>query len=289
MPARPNVRIALASYANGRNGIPIPPGDRLLRRELIAAGHRASHAVWSSKTENWKAFDAVIIRSCWDYHLRPKAFLDWIASLEAERIPVINAPALIRWNFDKRYLAALARAGIAIPDTVWLEPGESLDIAAYRRLHGWSAAVVKPFVSASAHRTRVRYRGLARGPALVQRFVPEIQTAGEWSLIFFAGTFSHAVRKLPASGDFRVQMEYGGSAAPARPTAAVLTFARRVLALSPVPPAFARIDIVHTAAGPVLMELELIEPELFLPPTGPAAARAAAAVLRQIHAQGPRP
>ena len=282
MPAR----IALASYATGRNGIDIPPGDRLLRRALLDAGHRASQALWSSPTQNWRAFDAVIIRSCWDYHLRPQAFLDWIASLESARVPVVNAPALVRWNYDKRYLAALATAGIAIPDSVWLAAGESLDLALHCRHQNWPAAVVKPLISASAHRTRIRHRGLARGPALVQQFVPEIQTAGEWSLVFLSGQFSHAVRKLPASGDFRVQMEYGGSAVPGRPPAPAVAFARRALAHAPATPAFARVDIVLTASGPLLMELELIEPELFFPPTGHEAARAAAAILAALNFPG---
>lgn len=275
--------MAIASFTDG-SSVSVPAGDRALRLALEERGHSVRQLVWSDSAPEWRDFDAVVIRSCWDYHLRPEEFLDWISRLEALGVPLVNPPPLIRWNLDKRYLAELHSSGIAIPDTLWLEDGESCELTRVCRERGWTSAVVKPLVSASAHRTEVRRTGNATGPAMVQEFVEEIRTAGEWSLMYLGGTFSHAVRKLPAADDFRVQSQFGGTSTPTVPPLEVQAFAAHALARLPSPAALARVDVVVGATGrPALMELEVIEPELFL--DGPAAGQAADAVLQALGAE----
>jgi glutathione synthase/RimK-type ligase-like ATP-grasp enzyme len=151
--------------------------------------------------------------------------------------------------------------------------------------------VVKPLVSASAWRTFVTETGtavvderawrelLGGSDGMVQEFIPEVQTAGEWSLIFFGGAFSHAVLKRPRAGDFRVQAELGGTAVLAEPPGALLDGARKVLALVEEPLLFARVDGVERNGGFLLMELELIEPQLFLGADVGAPARFADAIV----------
>jgi glutathione synthase/RimK-type ligase-like ATP-grasp enzyme len=158
-------------------------------------------------------------------------------------------------------------------------------------LEAWGAdrAVLKPRVSATAYGTHVvsRERGIdaADWPALehsgclLQLFVREIQSRGEISLVFLDGGFSHAVRKRPIAGDFRVQADFGGSLETAAPSGDTIGFGTAVLTAAARPWLYARVDLVETDGGPVLMELELIEPDLFLTPVG--AARLAEALIRQ--------
>ena len=234
--------------------------------------------LWRDAPVDWRAFDAVLVRSCWDYHLYVDEFAAWVDRLEASGVKVVNSPAVIRWNLRKSYLAELCAAGVTIPDSVWVD--DSIDVARVCAERGWTSAVVKPLVSASAHGTSVRHDGEVRGPVIVQEFLNEIHDGGEWSLMHFGGQYSHAVVKRPADGDFRVQMEYGGSAVADDPPVEIRDFAARALAAAPGPTAFARVDVVVSRRrGPVLMELELIEPELFLDSSAGASDRLAAAIL----------
>mgnify|MGYP000892866277 CR=1 FL=1 len=272
------MRLALATHQPG----PLPESDELLRRALERRGVNAVAEVWSHPGVGWHHYDAVVIRSCWDYHLR---LPEWLAWLDRVPVPLINPAPLIRWNLDKRYLAQL---DVPLPDSVWLANADDrVDLGHLCRSRRWPAAVVKPLVSASAWRTELRTAGVAQGPALVQEYLPEI-SRGEWSLMYFQSVYSHAVRKMPAPGDFRVQSEFGGGYAPATPPRAVLELGGRVLAQLPEPPALARIDIVERLnADPVLMEAEVIEPELFLTESSAAPSLAAAAVLRAVLALEP--
>ena len=246
----------------------LPLSDRLLREAL-----QAEVAVWSDPNVDWSRYDAVVVRSCWDYHLRPDEFLRWI-----NRVPVclVNSAELIRWNLDKRYLREFSES---IPETIWLDDHDTCDIAMVCRERGWQAAVVKPLISASAYGTEKLSTGMATGPAMVQRYLPQIRDRGEWSLLYFGGVYSHAILKNPAPGDFRVQKEFGGTYQHADPPGDLLHFATRVLQSLPQSPVIARVDLLED--GPVLMELELIEPEIFL--QGPESVRRAAdAILADV-------
>jgi glutathione synthase/RimK-type ligase-like ATP-grasp enzyme len=257
-------RIALASCAAWPN---LSEDDRLLIPALQQFNVEAVPAIWDGSVD-WTQFDLVIVRSCWDYHLRPSKFLGWITKLEKAGVPVQNLPHLIRWNADKRYLRQLRESGASIPHSVWIEDREEVNVHHIMQEQDWISAVVKPTVSASAHNLRRVGKDdpvvSLKGPALVQQFIPEIVSSGEWSLVFLGGEFSHAVIKRPGPEDFRVQSQFGGKSTLANPRAEIVEEARRVVASLPGEPLYARIDGVDCAGQFVLMEVELIEPELFL-------------------------
>jgi hypothetical protein len=266
-------RIALATYAKLAT---LNDDDRLLVPALAALGVTAVPAVWDSDAVCWDEFQGVLIRSCWDYHLRPGEFLDWIGRLARAGVAVWNPGDLLRWNHHKRYLRDLAARGVATVPTRWLTRGEAVDLESLLAGLGWRAAVVKPAVSASAFgtwRTTVETASgdqgrldelLSAGDVMVQPLLSEVGDAGEWSLVFFGRRFSHAVLKRPAAGDYRVQWEFGGSAVSASPPAPLIADAERVIAAAPGVPLYARVDGVERAGRLVLTELELIEPHLFL-------------------------
>ena len=256
--------VALATHG----GCPkLSADDQLLIPYLRDFDIEAKAMVWDNQETDWSEFDQVIIRSCWDYHLRLPEFLAWIAVVESHDVDLQNSGPLVRWNADKRYLRRLEQFGISIPETHWLSENEEASLGDVLAAHGWDCAVVKPTVSATAHKTRLVPRDtdeILRGPAVVQKFIPEIQTQGESSFIFFHGEFSHAVCKLPATGDFRVQTEFGGSVREFDPSRSLIDAATEVLREVEYQPLYARVDGLEREGKFVLMELELIEPILFL-------------------------
>jgi glutathione synthase/RimK-type ligase-like ATP-grasp enzyme len=272
-PAGPQIALA-TSLAD------LPPGDAALLEALRRQGARAAPAIWSSSCVDWAQYDLVVIRSCWDYHLRLNEFLAWVAALDAAGVRVLNVPALVRWNARKTYLRELDAIGLPVPETLWLDERDTVDVAAVCRARGWERAVVKPVVSASAYRTARRRTGIARGPAMVQAFQPAILREGEWSVVFLGGRRSHDVRKRARASDFRVQQEHGGTAHVEAAPGAVRALAGRAVSHLPVPAAFARIDIVADGDEARLMEVEVIEPELFLDLVPGAADRAASVLLK---------
>jgi glutathione synthase/RimK-type ligase-like ATP-grasp enzyme len=239
---------------------------------------------WNEPAADFEGFDAVVLRSNWDYHFDPEAFLGWLDRLERAGARIFNPPALVRWNLSKRYLMALQAAGVPTVATTGLEDETRAGLEAIMRRHGWRACVLKPEIGASAHDTRLVTEetlaeaataiatGAIRRPVLVQPFVEEVRTRGEWSLVFIEGDLTHSVLKRPAAGDFRVQSHLGGTvhAEPAPPGA--LPAARAALAALPLPPLYARIDAVETPAGVLIMEVEVNEPSLFFTHAPPAAA-----------------
>lgn len=279
-------RIALATSATYRD---LTADDRLLLEPLAACGLEAQPAVWTDPAFDWSTCDAVVIRSCWDYHLKPEEFLRWITVLETAQVPVFNSPALVRWNTNKTYLRDLEARGTAIVPTLWPEPGASLDLRWQLLKLGWDKAVIKPRISATAYRTQLvtaedanstqeLFDELREGAGvMVQEFMDSIVTEGEWSLIFFGGEFSHAVLKTPNIGDFRVQNDFGGTSRPADPPECVLESATRVV-ISVEPSIYTRVDGVVQNGQFLLMELELIEPALFLESQAAAPSRFARAI-----------
>jgi len=276
--------------------------DRLLLAPLAKLGIHAEPAIWDDPHTEWLRYAAIVLRSCWDYHLKPDLFLRWILALEAEGVLVFNAAPLVRWNADKAYLRDLEPKGIHIVPTFWADhhPHTSCEQIPIRlkdklRELGWPKAVVKPRISATAHRTLLvsaadaedaqsHFDELRRGPGvMVQKFMEGIASEGEWSLIFFAGVFSHAVLKRPRSGDFRVQNDFGGTSQVGDPPSSVLAAA--TLAVQAVDATvYARVDGVVEDGQFHLMELELIEPALFLAEHPEAAGRFAEAIALQVSA-----
>jgi len=282
-------RIALATYTKLPS---LNEDDLLLVPALRELGVTAVPAVWDSPDVCWEEFQGVVVRSCWDYHRRLEEFLAWVTRLERAGVAVWNPPAVLRWNSHKGYLRDLAARGVSIVPTRWLERAAAVDLAGLLRDAAWRQAVVKPAVSASAHgtwRTSVETASadqrqldelLRAGDVMVQPFMREVRDTGEWSMLFLGGRFSHAVLKRPGAGagDYRVQWEFGGSAVTMAPPGRLLADAEAVMAAVPGHPLYARVDGVEREGRLVLMELELIEPHLFLGWDAGAAARLAGAL-----------
>jgi glutathione synthase/RimK-type ligase-like ATP-grasp enzyme len=288
MSAPTSFRLALATCAH----LPgIHPDDVHLASALARLGVEPVSCIWTDPEVEWAGFDAVLIRTTWDYFQRYGEFLRWLEELP---VPTINARPLLRWNSDKRYLLELAGRGV---DVV---PGRVAPAAQLPELLGAMRGqdlVVKPTVSGGAWNTLRGTagdpdfeRGLAALPSthdyLVQAFVPEIARDGEWSLLFFDGEFSHAVLKRASTGEFRVQSQFGGSVEPVEPGAAMLASARQALdavaALGHADHAYARVDGVVVGGRFRLMELEMIEPALFLAQRPEAAGRFARMLRRRL-------
>jgi glutathione synthase/RimK-type ligase-like ATP-grasp enzyme len=284
-------RVALATYDAAPD---LAPDDQLLAAALERAGIRASPAVWSDRSVDWRSFDAVVIRSCWDYHRRHGEFVAWLDALDASRRPVWNPTPMVRWNSDKRYLIDLAQRAVATVPTRIVERGSPVRVSDVVHAEGWTRFVVKPAVSASAHETHALElplgaddraaieRVVANGDALVQPFVDEVTTDGELSLIFFDGEFSHAAIKRSRRGDFRVQTEHGGTVARIDVVPSIVAEARRSLDALDELPLYARVDGVGDERSFRLMELELIEPNVFLAVADGSANRFAAAIAGRL-------
>ena len=284
-------RVALATYAAAPR---LAPDDQLLVPALAALGIDAVPAVWSDPSVAWKSFDAIVIRSCWDYHRRYDEFLRWLDALDVRGCRVWNSTTIVRWNSNKRYLVDLAARGVPTVPTRIGAGASAGAIADVAGAEGWTRFVVKPAVSASAYETHALVfplgeedrrsidRVVAHGDVLVQPFLDEVTTDGELSLIFFDGVFSHAAIKRSRPGDFRVQTEHGGTAAPIDVAPAIVAQAGRAIEALDETPLYARVDGVGDDRSFRLMELELIEPHVFLGAAGPAAERFARAVARRL-------
>lgn len=257
--------IVFATYEDRPEG---EDDDRRAAAAIRARGHAVACVPWTRPLPDGTR--AVVLRSTWDYFHRLPDFLGW---LDALSVPVFNDAATVHANVDKRYLRDLEARGVPVVETAWPTPGDRLaDVLA---AHAWREAVVKPAVSGGAFETfrvragdakaaQARFEALlARGAVLVQPFLPEVVTAGELSLVYLGGSFSHAVVKRTRPGDFRVQGRFGGTHAPA-PDAPVAE-ADALLRLAGADALlYARVDGLVRAGRFTLMELELTEPSLFL-------------------------
>jgi len=282
-------RVALVTSSKLPN---LTADDRLLLAPL-EHGIQAEPAIWDDAAVDWSSYDAIVLRSTWDYHLKPEKFLRWIDAQATAGTPLWNPATLVCWNANKTYLRDLDAKGIAIVPTIWPERGEPATL--HERLHelGWKKAVIKPRISATAYRTHLITAenadsaqtlfedSLAGAGVMVQKFMDSIIDEGEWSLMFFDGVFSHAILKTPASGDFRVQSDFGGSDRLVEPPAHVLQSARDILGKIE-PTLYARVDGVVEDDQFYLMELELIEPALFLSSRPGAPLRFAEAIAKKL-------
>jgi glutathione synthase/RimK-type ligase-like ATP-grasp enzyme len=268
--------------------------DQLLAAALNRVGLETAATIWNDPDERWEAYDAIVLRSCWDYHHHPEAFLRWLDRLEARGALVYNAVPTLRWNLAKTYLRDLEASGIRITPTAWVPQGSVTTLGAIADSVGWETLIVKPTVSANAYETwrvdagavtghEARFARLVRERDLmVQPFLTAILTEGELSVVFLAGDFSHAVRKRPGPGDFRVQSQFGGSAERVEVAGSVVRQAAAALAAAPGAALYARVDGVVSGGELILTELELVEPSLFFSLDDRAADRLAAALERAV-------
>lgn len=271
-----NVKIALVT-ARQRPEVNVDHDMPFLVEALKATTVEAVAIAWDAPGVDWSAFDLVVIRSPWDYSWRSEEFLRWVERT-SEVTRFANDASVVRWNADKRYLRELADSGVPIIPTEFLAPGDPIDLT------GRSADfVVKPAVGAGA-RYAARYRPdeveLAAenvrqihhegATAMVQPYVQAIDTAGECALVFVRNKFLHAIRKkavLSVGLRYDERRDAHPGTEPWQPTPAALRLAEQALAAIPQRDdlLYARIDMVVDADGsPVLTELELIEPNLYL-------------------------
>ena len=241
---------------------------------------------WSDPSIDWSSFDVAMLSSTWDYHERPDEFRAWLRAAASATL-LRNPLEMVEWNLDKGYLRELEAAGVPAIPTVWSQPGAEAQAAAEIEQLGADDVVIKPVIDLGA-RNLVRIeaslvpRMLPRFevPTMAQPYVPSVATEGELSLVYLGGELSHSLRKLPARGDFRVQPQYGGTHEPLEPPREAVAIATSALAATPGDPLYARVDLVRLDSGELaLIELELIEPALYLDVAPSSAGVLAAALL----------
>ena len=237
---------------------------------LTAVGLIVEPRVWTDPGD-LSGYDLILPLFAWGYQRDVAVWYALLDRLESEALPVVNPVPVLRWNSDKAYLAELGAKGVAVVPTIEVAALGDAVLAAARAELDAEEVVIKPAISGGADGTH-RIAAGAAVPAdalgqrrLVQPLMPGILTEGEYSLFFFDGKFSHAIVKRPASGDFRVQEQFGGRESDWDASAEARALAAAALAAAPAPPVYARVDMVGDATGKLhIMELELIEPSLFL-------------------------
>lgn len=276
--------------------------DALVRAPLERLGWTLHDVPWRSGSVPWDEYDVVVVRTTWDYQDAPSEFMDRLGTIAAAT-RLENPLGIIRWNLDKRYLRTLAELGVRIVPTTWGEHATSSDLHASFDDFATDQIVVKPQIGANADDTVwlklddpdlddvVHHAAglFSRRGFMLQPFMPSVLDEGEYSLIYFSGEYSHAILKTPKPADFRVQEEHGGVIRPASPEPLLRRRADAVMAALAAAahggarpggaPLYARVDLVRTADDDfALMELELIEPSLYLSYDSGAAERFAAAI-----------
>ena len=238
-------------------------------------GWRVETLCWRAPAIDWSDFDAVYIGTAWDYPKAANEFLQTLQRIEDAGATLVNPLEIVQWNVDKSYLRDLQTRGVSVVPTSWIRDSGALDLDAEFARFDCERIVVKPLVSTNATDTFALSKTTAgefrsviddaffARPCMVQPFVSSIESAGEVSLFYIDSALTHAIRKIPRAGDFRVQEEHGASLAVIEPTAEMLSCASPVLPTVSPQPVYARIDIVEGAGGWQLMELELIEPSLY--------------------------
>ncbi|MGC4046380.1 MAG: hypothetical protein QM758_21525 [Armatimonas sp.] len=289
-------------------GSVVPEGDSYLANILADDGllqaALAMHDIdsvrvdWSEPTVDWSSFDAALFRTTWDYFDRFPEFSAWLAQAE-KQTHLLNPTELLWWNVDKHYLADLEARGVPIVPSRFLEKGSDTPLLTLLEESGWDEAVLKPCVSGGARHTyrlnqvtaanydAITAELLQSEAMMLQPFITDIMAGGEDSLMVIGGKYTHAVRKIAKPGDFRVQDDHGGTVHPLTPSAAQIAFAEKAVAACNPMPLYARVDVVRDAAGNLaLMELELVEPELWLrlcPAAAIALARSVSGALINLH------
>jgi glutathione synthase/RimK-type ligase-like ATP-grasp enzyme len=265
----------------------ITPSDRLYAKALERRGLKVEGAAWDGPRSAFADADAVVLRSTWGYYRTLDAFRDWTETMAATT-RLFNPIGLVRWNLRKDYVGKLAAAGVRVPATRIV----AREAAAIERVFdeaGWHRAVVKPATGASGHAVELLTRGgigdavprLAAGDVLVQEFLPEI-AEGELSRVYFDGVFSHAIRKRPPSGEFRVNSHFGATRAAETPSRAMIEQAAAALRVLPEIPLYARVDGVVRDGALIVIEVEVLEPALFMEFDPAAAERFAEATVKRL-------
>jgi glutathione synthase/RimK-type ligase-like ATP-grasp enzyme len=262
--------------------------DRVFHAALEAGGIDARQCVWDDPRVDWTNFDLVLIRTTWDYQEKREAFVAWARHLP---VPLYNPPTIIQWNTHKSYLRDLEARGVPIVPTEWLARGTTPDIASLCDRRGWGRAFLKPCVGATSRETlrfnagdpaaqRHAERLLVHEDLMLQPYLSRVETDGELSAIFIDGELTHAVRKVPVAGDYRVQDDFGAKDYE-------IAFPDETLARDAVDAVtgkllYARADFLVGDEGLLLTELELVEPSFFFRHAEHAADRLAFAIAKLL-------
>lgn len=270
--------------------------DDLLAEQLGRRGLEVTRPRWDDPEVDWDRPDLALVRTTWDYADRREEFLAWAEAVGA-RTTVENPPHVLRWNTHKSYLLELEERGAPVVPTAWLGLGDRVDVAEILRSRGWPRAVVKPAVgvggrglllvdAARADESAAAVAELvAAGDVLVQPFLERVRDRGELSVVVLDGEVSHAVRKRPEAGEYRVHADRGASYEPVDPGAETAALARWVVEATGQRLLIARVDLLEDEVGAwQLVELEATEPDLYLTVAPGAADMLAEAVLRRLRA-----
>lgn len=264
------MRVGLATAAHLPSG---SEDDQVLINAMRVAGMEPVSVVWDAP-QHWNEFDVVVLRSIWDYHLKYPRFLEWLDELDRTGVPVHNSTNLVRWNADKKYMLELESRGVRITPSRLVTASDDVTLSQIAAATKWRSLVVKPTVASTGYETwlcetPVTDESEARFAAQKQKMNVLVQEyaagvlEGEVSMVFLDGRYSHSVLKRAAGSEFRVHIEHGGTVESVYPTNAHIEWAESVVAAAPSRWAYARVDMVNDQAGPLLMELELLDPELF--------------------------
>jgi glutathione synthase/RimK-type ligase-like ATP-grasp enzyme len=248
--------------------------DQQLIPALAKYNILAKAVIWNDETINWSDYDYLIFRNTWDYFEKEIDFNLWLDQIEKLGIKTLNPIEIIKQNKHKFYLRDIEKQGVTILPTIFIDKTPTLNLTEIIPKH-WKKAVIKPAFSAGSYLTEVfeikdlekintDYRKIAtEKELLLQEFMPEIQTLGETSFIFFNKKFSHAVNKKPVAGDFRIQVQFGGKYTLIQPSQESIDKAQKVVNTFDDPLLYARVDGIVIDAELHLMEIECIEPDLY--------------------------
>lgn len=266
------MRIALlTSSVNQRDALRV---DGPLHAALERHGVTVEHVAWDQNAVNWDCFAAVVVRTTWNYQHAREPFLSVLDQIAAET-RLVNPAPLIRWNTHKQYLVDLEEQGVPVIPTAVIPHGATVTLAEIAAARNLETLVIKPAVGAGG---RDVSRGsvtllaqpftelLAAEDVVVQPYLPSVTATGELSVIVAGGAVTHAVHKLPPSGEFRAHERYGARYRSHTPTTGEHDLAVWVTEqLHPHTPTIARVDMVHDAHGTLFIsEVELTEPNLYL-------------------------
>lgn len=272
------MNIALVTYQDkgAYHAINVQNEDDQLISFLQSKGLNITKEIWNDSQVKWENYDLAIIKSPWDYFNLIDEFYIWLAKLKNLNIKLLNPIDTVKWNADKHYLQDIEKAGLKITPSIFLTKGDEINLQAYFANFKTNQFIVKPAVSggskntfkvtaANANEITEQLKHLIeKEDFIAQPFLTEIEENGEWSFIFFGGKFSHALLKKAQTGDFRVQATFGGTVHPQQPNSALLNTAQEYVDQFAKDCLYARVDGAIVNDDFLLMELELIEPFLFL-------------------------
>lgn len=277
------MNIALVTYQD--KGLYASPtaeneDDKLLNF-LIHKGLKVEKVIWNDLEIRWETFDLAILKSPWDYFDLIEDFYIWLALLKSKKVRLLNPIEVVKWNADKHYLQDIANSGLKVTPSLFINRGQQIKLQDYFGELKTENLIIKPCVSGGSKNTfKVSMDNvkdveekvnvlLQQEDFIIQPFLAEIEQTGEWSFLFFGGKYSHALLKKAKAGDFRVQHSLGGSIHPQKPSQEAINSCQQYVDQFAKDCLYARVDGVMINAEFYLMELELIEPFLFLDTAAP--------------------